>query len=89
VVDRLEAGNFTIRVEHRYLKSAANRLVVGMFFSSLLLASALLIVRSVRPLLFGLSVAGVLGFVVAIAFGCRMVWINRDRAVSGRDADWD
>ena len=89
LIDCLEQGRFAINVEHQHLKSAANRLVVGMFISALLVASAILIVRDVPPLVWGLSVPGVLGYAAAAAFGFRMLWINRDRRVSRRRGDWE
>jgi len=87
--DRLERGKLGIHLEHEHLKSAANRLVVGMFIASLLIASAILIARNVPPLAWGLSVPGVLGYAAAIAFGFRIAWVNRDRLVSRRHGDWE
>ena len=49
-MDRLEDGQLAIRLEHRNLKSAVNRLIGGVFISSLLLSSTLLISRNVPPL---------------------------------------
>jgi ubiquinone biosynthesis protein len=89
LVDRFEAGKFVLRMEHRHLKAAANRLVVGLLVSSLLLASALLIAHSVRPLLFGLSIPGVAGYLVALLLGCRMIWVNRENLFYSRRDDWD
>jgi ubiquinone biosynthesis protein len=88
-MDRLENGKFAVRLEHRHLKSAANRVVVGMFVSSLLLASSILIVRNMPPLIWGVSVVGVLGYVAAIVFGFHMLWVNRDKLVEDRDGDWE
>jgi ubiquinone biosynthesis protein len=87
-IDHLEKGNFAVRLEHRHLKSAADRLVVGLFISALLLGSAILIARNVPPLAWGLSIAGMLGYAVAVFFGFRMLWLNRDKLISDRD-DWD
>jgi ubiquinone biosynthesis protein len=89
LLDRLQRGKFGVTVEHQHLKSAANRVVVGLFVSSLILASALLIARNVPPLIFGLSVVGVAGYAVGVAFGFRMLWVNRDRLVSRRHGDWE
>jgi ubiquinone biosynthesis protein len=88
-MDRLENGKFAVRLEHRHLKSAANRVVVGMFVSSLLLASSILIVRNMPPLIWGISVVGLLGYVAAIVFGFHMLWVNRDKLVEDRDGDWE
>ncbi len=89
IADRLQSGTFAIRLEHRHLKSAANRLVAGMFVSALLVGSTILMARGVPPLAWGLSVTGVLGYAAAIAFGCRILWINGDKRVSHSDSDWD
>jgi ubiquinone biosynthesis protein len=89
LVDRFEAGKFVMRMEHRHLKASANRLVVGLLVSSLLLASALLIAHSVHPLLFGLSIPGVAGYLVALLLGCRMIWVNRENLFYSRRDDWD
>lgn len=89
LMDRLDRGKFGIHLEHEHLKSAANRLVVGMFIAAVVVGSAILISRNVPPVVWGLSVPGVLGYVAAIAFGLRMIWINRDRHVSRRHGDWE
>ncbi|MGA2496323.1 MAG: AarF/UbiB family protein [Tepidisphaeraceae bacterium] len=88
MIDRLENGRFSIHLEHQHLKSAANRVVVGMFISSLLLASAILIARDVPPRLWGLSVLGMVGYGLGLIFGFRMLWTNRDRMVAPRQGDW-
>ncbi|MFI5379866.1 MAG: ABC1 kinase family protein [Tepidisphaerales bacterium] len=89
MIDRLENGRFAIHLEHQHLKSAANRVVVGMFISALLLASSILIARDVPPKLWGLSVLGMVGYGLGLVFGFRMLWTNRDRLVARRQGDWD
>lgn len=49
-MDRLEVGQFAIRLEHQNLKSAVDRLVGGLFISSLMLSSAMLIGHDVPPI---------------------------------------
>ncbi|HEX4794044.1 MAG TPA: AarF/ABC1/UbiB kinase family protein [Humisphaera sp.] len=89
LVEQVESGKFAFRLEHRHLKSAANRLVAGMFVSALLIGSTLLLGMSVRPTIWGISVPGVIGYLAAVVFGARMVWINRDKKVVNSDSDWD
>jgi ubiquinone biosynthesis protein len=89
LVERFDAGKFVLRMEHRHLKSATNRLVAGILIGSFLLASALLIAHNVRPLLGGFSVPGVAGYLAALAFGSRMIWVNRDNILWKRRDDWD
>jgi ubiquinone biosynthesis protein len=89
IIDQFEKGSFAVRLEHRHLKSAVNRLVVGLFISSLLVASAMLITRNIPPLAWGLSVFGILGYGIAILFGFRMLWVNRDKRVSKHEDEWE
>jgi ubiquinone biosynthesis protein len=89
LLDRLQQGKFGVTVEHQHLKSAANRVVVGLFISALTLASSLLIARTVPPLLFGQSILGMAGYGVGVLFGFRMLWVNRDRLVSRKHGDWE
>jgi len=79
-MDRLEDGQFAIRLEHRNLKSTVNRLIGGLFISSLLLSSALLISRSVPPLAWSVSIPGALGYIVALFFGVHLLWMYRGKA---------
>jgi ubiquinone biosynthesis protein len=89
LVARFERGSFAVRLEHRHLKSAVNRLVVGLFVSALLVASAMLLRADVPPTLRGISVPGMLGYLVAIVIGFRLLWVNRDKIVADREGDWD
>lgn len=88
LLEGLEKDKLVMHVEHRHLKSAANRLVVGLFISSLLIASAVLIAQHVPPLAWGVSAFGAGGYLVAVGFGLHMLWVNRDRLVSTHDSDW-
>jgi ubiquinone biosynthesis protein len=88
-LDRLDRGKFSVSLEHQHLKSAANRVVVGMFISSLLIASSVLIAHDMPPRIRGVSVIGLCGYLVALLFGFRMLWVNRDRMVSRRHGDWE
>jgi ubiquinone biosynthesis protein len=89
MMDRLDKGKFVFRLEHRHLKSAANRMVVGLFVSAMLVASSILLAFGVPPTIHRVSVIGALGYFAAGAFGLRMIWINRDNRVSEREGDWD
>jgi ubiquinone biosynthesis protein len=79
-MDRLEDGQLAIRLEHRNLRSAVNRLIGGLFISSLLLSSTLLISQNVPPLVWNVSIPGALGYIVAIFFGVHLLWMYRDKA---------
>jgi ubiquinone biosynthesis protein len=88
MLDRLEAGKFAFRHEHRHLKTVMNRLVTGILVSALLIASSVLLARNVPPTLRGLSVPGALGYAGSLIFGLRMIWISREKR-SRNGADWD
>jgi ubiquinone biosynthesis protein len=89
VIDKVEKGKFIINVDHQHLKSAVNRVVVGLFLSSFLLASSLLLVHHVPPLIRGVSLLGLAGYLASLAFGFRMIWHNRDSKVSRRKGSWE
>jgi ubiquinone biosynthesis protein len=89
LIDRMEHGTLSIHLEHQHLKSAMNRLVGGLFISALLVGSTVLMAQKIAPLLGGMSVLGLSGYVVALLLGFRMLWINRDKAVSRKEGDWD
>ena len=79
-LDRLEDGQLAVRLEHRNIKSAVNRLIGGLFISSLLLSSTLLISRDVPPRAMGISIPGALGYIVALFFGVHLLWMYRNKA---------
>ena len=79
-MDRLEDGQFAIRLEHQNLKSAVDRLVGGLFISSLLLSSAMLIGHDIPPIAWGISIPGVLGYIVALFFGVHLFSVYRQKA---------
>ncbi len=83
VLDRLEAGKFALRHEHRHVKSSLNRLVTGLLVSALLVASSILLARNVRPTFRGLSIPGAAGYLASLAFGLRMIWANREKRRKG------
>ncbi len=73
MVDQLQAGKFDVHLDHRGLEPSVNRLVLGMLASALFLGSALLVSREVPPLIWGVSLFGVSGCVVALALGLRLL----------------
>lgn len=89
LIERVEQGKLSIHLEHQHLKSAANRMVVGLFMSALLVASSILLARGVPPLLWGLSAVGMVGYAIPVVFGFRLFWLNRDKLVARRRGDWE
>ena len=68
-LERLRSGQFEIKLEHRHLQAAVNRLVAGLLVAALFLGSTQLCGQSIPPLAFGVSVPGVSGCVVALVMG--------------------
>ena len=68
-LERLRSGQFEIKLEHRHLQAAVNRLVAGLLVAALFLGSTQLCGQSIPPLAFGVSVPGVTGCVVALVMG--------------------
>lgn len=79
VLERLRAGNLEIKHEHHRLEITVNRLVAGLLTAALFLGSSLILSLSVPPLLFGVSVFGLLGCLAALVLGVslyRAIWRN-------------
>ena len=66
---RLRAGRLEIRMDHRHLQAAVNRLVAGILTGCLFLGSSLLWSRQIPPVLFGASLPGVLGCAASVILG--------------------
>jgi len=80
-LDRLRSGQFEIKLEHRNLQAAVNRLVVGLLAAALFLGSAHLCSANIPPMAFGVSVPGAAGCIVALVMGMRLLRnIARDDA---------
>ena len=79
ILDRAQSGKLQMTHEVNNLELVANRIVGGLLIASLLIASATLLSNNVPPRLFGESVFGGLGFLVAAGFGTRLLWrIRKD-----------
>ena len=78
ILEQMQSGRFDIHLDHRGLEPSVNRLVLGMLSSALFVGSALLLSRSVPPLidlppvLPDVSAPGLAGMVVSIALGLRL-----------------
>jgi ubiquinone biosynthesis protein len=69
ILQRMRSGTLEIRHEHRRLETTVNRLVLGILTAALLVASAALWSSGAPPAVQGVSVPGVLGYVVAVVLG--------------------
>jgi ubiquinone biosynthesis protein len=77
---RLRSGRLEIKMDHRNLQAAVNRLVVGILTGALFLGSSLLWSRQIPPVLFGASLPGVLGCSAAVAMGLMILLAIRGDA---------
>ena len=88
ILEQIQTGRFDINIEHRSLGPSVNRLVMGMITSATFLGSALMLSFKVPPILFpgavnlgfgvqNLSLIGLVGVVVSMMMGVRLVWAIR------------
>jgi ubiquinone biosynthesis protein len=73
ILDLIQAGKFDVHLEHRRLEPSVNRLVMGMITSALFLGSAVLWSNRVPPIVGGYSAVGVLGSILSLALGWRLL----------------
>lgn len=73
VLARVRAGTFRVHLDHRHLDPAVNRLVMGILTASLFLGSSLLWSMKAPPLLGGVSVFGVVGYLASVHLGWRLL----------------
>ena len=73
--ERTQRGELQIHVEQHGLQGPLNRLVYGMLVAALLLSSALLWAASAPPKLWGVSVFGVLGTLLALVMGMHLLFL--------------
>jgi ubiquinone biosynthesis protein len=66
IMRRFREGKLDIHHEHKGIERTVNRLVRGLIAAALIVASALMWAQNTPPLLYGLSVFGVLGYAVAV-----------------------
>jgi ubiquinone biosynthesis protein len=73
VLGRVRAGTFSVRLVHRHLDPAVNRLVLGILTASLFLGSSLLWSMKAPPLLGGVSVFGIAGYMISVHLGWKLL----------------
>lgn len=88
IMEQIQAGKFDVHLDHRGLGPSVNRLVLGMLTSALFVGSSLMLSYDVPPVLFGgdaidlgmhlglhqISVLGLVGCMVSILVGLRLIW---------------
>jgi len=73
VLKRVRDGTFSVHLDHRHLDPVINRLVLGVMTSALIVGSSLLWSMKAPPVLWGVSVFGGAGYLVAIYLGWRLL----------------
>ena len=69
----MRRGRVDIRLEHTRLEEIVERLVRGILTAALFLGSAQLLASATPPLVYGTSVAGAAGCVLAVVLGWRLL----------------
>jgi len=70
---RFRDGTLTVHLDHRHLDPIINRLVLGILTASIFLGSTQLWSSEAKPLLWGISVFGALGYLVSLYLGWRLL----------------
>ncbi len=65
---------FAVQLQHQHLEPSVNRLVFGMLASALFVGSAFMWAQKAQPLLWDVSVFGVIGVIVSTVLGTRLLW---------------
>jgi ubiquinone biosynthesis protein len=87
ILERMRQGTLDVHLQHRGLDATLNRVIYGVIAAALILASAMLLAGAVPPVLWGLSVLGVLGAAAALVLTVRLVWAIHRFGGLGRDED--
>jgi ubiquinone biosynthesis protein len=81
VIRQMEGGKFTLGVRiqeveevRRQLERCSNRLTFGVLTASIILASSLLMLVELPPVLWGYSAPGLIGYGLSLFFALRLLW---------------
>ncbi|MBL9217415.1 MAG: AarF/ABC1/UbiB kinase family protein [Opitutaceae bacterium] len=81
IVRRLERDDFTINFQHRgleqmdqSLKSAANRVTLGVIIGSLIIGSSMIVTTGIEPHLLGYPALGIVGYLISALLGLYVIW---------------
>jgi len=78
IMKRFREGKLDIHHEHKGMERTVNRLVRGIIAAALIVGSAMMWSRDTPPLLYGMSVIGVLGYVAAIYLAFYLIRTTRE-----------
>jgi ubiquinone biosynthesis protein len=73
LLSRFRDGTLTVHLDHRHLDPIVNRLVLGILTAAVFLGSSELWSRDAKPLFFGVSVFGALGYAISLFLGWRLL----------------
>ncbi len=74
IIDRFRKGTIDIHMEHKHLEGTINRLTFGILTASIFIGSSMVLAAAVPPLVFGLSIPGIIGYGVSLLMGIRVMW---------------
>ncbi|MEK6234476.1 MAG: AarF/ABC1/UbiB kinase family protein [Planctomycetales bacterium] len=80
ILQQIQSGRFDVHLDHRNLEPSVNRLVLGMLASALYLGSSWMLSNKVPPVInigFETSLLGMLGCLVSMGMGLRLLWAIR------------
>ena len=78
IMKRFREGKLDIHHEHKGIERTVNRLVRGIITAALIMGSTMLWSRDTPPLLYGVSVIGVLGYTAAMYLAFRLIRSTRE-----------
>jgi ubiquinone biosynthesis protein len=83
---RFRDGTLTVHLDHRHLDPIVNRLVLGVLTAAIFLGSSQLWSSEAKPLLWGISVFGALGYLLSVYLGWRLLRaIRKSGNIDSRD----
>jgi ubiquinone biosynthesis protein len=81
VLRRIEHDDLTIRFQHigledldDALKTASNRITLGVVIAALLVGSSLIVTTKIEPYLFGYPALGIIGYILSALLGLYVIW---------------
>jgi ubiquinone biosynthesis protein len=70
---RFRDGSLTVHLDHRHLDPIVNRLVLGILTAAVFLGSSELWSREAKPLIYGVSIFGAIGYAISLFLGWRLM----------------
>ena len=81
LVRRFEHDDITVNLQHKGLedlddaiKTASNRITLGVVSGSLIIGSSMIVTTGIRPLLFGYPALGIIGYLLSAMVGFYIIW---------------